>query len=300
MGSYSLFIGIPSYGKSDDRFAIDSGWDMMYTIGRKHPEIGSVWVDRDLRTYRQEARNQIIQGALTVGATHALMLDDDMVFNGEDFTRLWKTIITHSSEVHMLSALYYTRQVNTVPCIFKLTSRGTAPIFFYEDNQLIDVPVVGFGMVLFNMELFRKLNGPWFNLGIGFGEDAAFCTRLTQAGFGIKVDTGVKIGHIIGVPQVVGEREYLEVKSNVLAAHQRVLESGGQVEASELVPDVAGRQVDAGYTPDTRSWWRPAISQVWNRHGSKSDGAGQNRAAPEVLVRAAVQRQAQDAPPIRR
>jgi len=297
MIEYKLFIGIPSYGKSDDRFAIDSGWDLAYTIGRHHPEIKNIWVERDLRTYRQEARNQIIMAALKVGATHCLMLDDDMVFNGEDFSKLWKIMITQSSEAHLLSALYYTRQKNTVPCIFKLTHEGTAPIFFYEDNALLDIPVVGFGFILFNMEVFRKINGPWFNLGFGFGEDAALCTRILQAGMKIKVDTGVKIGHIIGVPEVVTEAHYQEVKANVLEAHRLVLESGRQVEASQLVPDVAGRQMDTGHAPDSRSWWRPAISQIWNRRRDAGKaGSNGGDVSQRVEVGQAAGRQAPHAP----
>lgn len=42
--SYSLLVANPTYGKPAAEFSQDSGWNLMYTIGRKHPEIGRAHV----------------------------------------------------------------------------------------------------------------------------------------------------------------------------------------------------------------------------------------------------------------
>lgn len=250
--SFSLFIGCPTYGKADMLFAFDSVSDLTWHIGRHMPEIENVWMQRDVRTYRQAARQGIVESALQVGATHILMLDDDHTFTGKDFAKLWAAMQSDPSNV-CLSALYYTRGLPTAPCMFKRTSRGTVPIMYYPNDAIIPVDVVGFGFVLFSVEVFKRINGPWFNLAMGFGEDAAFCERLLLTGFQPKVHTGVKIGHIHEQPKVIGEEDFLawrahrETQSNGDGTHQLMLagleqtnQRGGgaraNVESSSPVP----------------------------------------------------------------
>jgi len=276
---YSLFVGVPTFGKPDSMFAIDSGWQLMYHIGRRHPEIKSVKVQRDVRTYRQEARQAIVLGAQSQKATHLLMLDDDHVFDGKVFDKVWDLMLSTSDDVMLTSALYYTRGETPAPCIFKLTKEGTAPIFFYEDNVPQEVDVVGFGFALFDMRLFEKLNPPWFNLAMGFGEDAALCARMIQGGFKVMVHAGAKIGHIRESPQVIGESEYKFVREVMIRDKTESVEAGelvptGEVSAravlaaSERSAEGQGapegvKPVETGYAAAARPWWRPSTSRVW-------------------------------------
>jgi len=221
---------------------------------------------RDVRTYRQEARKGIVEHAQKWGATHLLMLDDDHVFSGTDFDLLWGSML-ESSEVQVVSGLYFTRGLPTVPCIFKLTERGTVPIFFYPDNELFKVDVVGFGFVLFDMEVFTELNPPWFNLGFGFGEDAAFCARLLQKGFGIYVHTGAKVGHLLEQPHTITESDYLPVREQ----HREYGTSYSLVPAEY----VARAGNESGLDP--RPVYRPRSSRLWHRLGWKKDAGGRSR-----------------------
>lgn len=262
---FKLLIGIPTFGSPKSEFAIDSLGSLLYHIGRRYPQI-DVMLHRDVRTYRQEARKGIVEHAQKWGATHLLMLDDDHVFSGTDFDLLWGSML-ESSEVQVVSGLYFTRGLPTVPCIFKLTERGTVPIFFYPDNELFKVDVVGFGFVLFDMEVFTELNPPWFNLGFGFGEDAAFCARLLQKGFGIYVHTGAKVGHLLEQPHTITESDYLPVREQ----HREYGTSYSLVPAEY----VARAGNESGLDP--RPVYRPRSSRLWHRLGWKKDAGGRSR-----------------------
>lgn len=250
-----LHIGIPTYGKPDSLFAVDSLPALTYHIGRRHPEITDVSMQRDVRTYRQEARNAIVLGAREAGASHLLMLDDDHVFGGQHFSLLWAAM-ADNPEIQLLSGLYFTRGELCAPCIFRLTGAGTVPLYYYPDNSVYAVDVVGFGFLLIDMRLFDEVTEPWFNLAMGFGEDAAFCTRLKHYGKKVWVHTGCKIGHILETPRVITEEHYFSVRRQIedrKVAEGTLPPSGGN-----------GRPSLEPGQPGVRSWWRPTPTRKWN------------------------------------
>jgi hypothetical protein len=250
---YKLHVGIPTFGMARMEFSVDSVGEMMYVVGRNHPEIESVVIHRDVRTYRQEARQALVKEAQKGGATHLLMLDDDHQFRGTDFTKLWSAMIG-DERIKMLAGLYFTRGIPTAPCIFRNTTQGTVPIFFYPEDQVVAVDVVGFGFTLFDMECFKAVNPPWFNLGHGFGEDAAFCARMKMCGLSVHVHTGCKIGHIHEQPQIIDEAMYLRDRDQWY---------GNQQGSPELVPAEFIGQVNPGIQPSVRKpVWRPATERI--------------------------------------
>ena len=247
-----LFIGIPTYGMPRCEFSIDSLGSLLFHLGRRHTEIEKVWVQRDVRTYRQEARQGIVKAAQEAGATHLLMLDDDHSFSGKEFDLLWESM--QREEVQIVSGLYMTRGLPCAPCIFKLTSQGTAPIFYYPENELLSVDVVGFGFVLFDMSLFTRINPPWFNLGMGFGEDAAFCARLLQAGIKVWVHTGAKVGHLLEQPHTITEADFLAVRESVWK----------DADTSALVPQGTTTEMGIVSPMGAKPKWRPASARRWH------------------------------------
>lgn len=280
--AYKLFVGIPTYGMPRCEFAIDSGWALMYDIGRRHPEIEQVWVQRDVRTYRQEARKAIVEQAIAAGATHLLMLDDDHVFGGPEFDKLWEAMTTRP-DVKMIGGLYATRGMPCAPCIFKLTAQGTVPIWYYPEDEVLEVDVIGFGFVLFDLEVFSRINPPWFNLGIGFGEDAAFCARLLQMGYKIHVHTGAKIGHLLEQPHVITEADMIAHRERMVldaGVGTSKLAEAGWIEPLGAEPAVAAMRTRT--SPRSSRWW-----QLWNRGQGPTapqDEDGSQRAHEEVPV----------------
>jgi hypothetical protein len=275
---YRLAVGIPTYGKPDRMFTIESLGSLMWHLGRHHPEIEIVHLHVDVRTYRQEARKGIVEAAKENKCTHLLMLDDDHVFDEGVFDKIWE----HKEKLEkggMVSALYMTRGLPCAPCMFRLTSRGTVPIMYYDDNTMMEVDVVGFGFVLFNMDVFERINPPWFSLSLGFGEDAAFCARVLQAGMKVYCHTGAKVGHIHETPYVITEGDFFATREQFYA---------NKLETPKLqfigTDDGGSRkgQVDSG------PWWRPKSGRSWflgTKRGATRDSRGTGEAFDAGSIR---------------
>jgi hypothetical protein len=275
---FKLGIGIPTYGKPDRMFSIESGWSLCWHLGRHHPEIEAMFLYVDVRTYRQEARQGIVNAAKESGCTHLLMLDDDHAFDGEVFDKLWDCR-DKIEDGGMVSALYMTRGLPCAPCMFRLTSRGTVPIMYYDDDTLLEVDVVGFGFVLFNMNVFERINPPWFNLSLGFGEDAAFCARVLQAGMKVYCHTGVKVGHIHENPYVITEGDFF-------ATRERICTNSMETPKLTFIgtDDGGSRKDQVGSGP----WWKPKSGRFWflgTRRGEKRDPRGTGEAFDSREVR---------------
>lgn len=261
---YRLYIGIPTYNKPDTRFSIDTYGDLMFHIGRKHPEIKKLWRERNVRTYRASARQAIIESAVKHHATHLLMLDDDMTFDPDTFDKIWNVCIQQENP-SAVSAMYFTRgKPATVPCIWRLGPRGTVPIYEYpKDAVLTDkegLEVVGFGCILFDMRVVDVVKLPWFDLGKGWGEDAAFCARMLQSGCTLAVHTGAMCGHIHEDPVEITEQDYLAIKGRILENEQMGTHSLVQVIEDDR-DDPAGPYTSRGNKDqrslDARRGWRP-------------------------------------------
>lgn len=65
------------------------------------------------------------------------------------------------------------------------------------DNQLQPCNGMGMGFTLFNMDMFRQMDGPWFVTSPAGGtQDLYFFQKAAKQGFKFAVDTRVKVGHI--------------------------------------------------------------------------------------------------------
>jgi hypothetical protein len=255
----SLYVGVPTYGKPSDIFAIQSGWNLMYHIGRNHPEIKRVGVQEDTRTYRQEARKNIVEEAIKGGFTHVLMLDDDHAFTGMDFSKLWWAMLEDPFNRTMLGALYFTRQEHCAPCIFRNTNEGTVPYYYYPRNKLVPVDVIGFGFQLFQTSIFHRMVPPWFSLGLGIGEDAAFCMRVQAAGGKVWCHTGVQVGHVMDTPKIIREADYLYLRDQVERLSNEHLSSYSLMPAGREQVDPASSRSEVR----SRPWWHPRSTHKW-------------------------------------
>lgn len=69
------------------------------------------------------------------------------------------------------------------------------------ENAIQPCNGLGMGFTLFNVDMFRKMDGPWFNttaLGVAeeFTQDLWFFKKAKQAGFKFASDNRVKVGHL--------------------------------------------------------------------------------------------------------
>lgn len=139
------------------------------------------------------AREHCIDAALKMGADYLLFYDDDMMFDASIFFKL----LRHEKPV--VAALAFTARPPITPVIYRFTEGPNGgvinnPILNYERNALQQVDAVGFGVVLIQASVFRKMPKPWFS-NPGAGEDIQFCFMCRKFGIPIYADTSAKTVH---------------------------------------------------------------------------------------------------------
>lgn len=143
-------------------------------------------------------RNDIVEKALSEGATSLLMCDVDQEYDPQTVTKL----LAH--KLPMVGAKVHRRYPPFDPIILRLTEEGYKPLGVgdYEQGSLVECDATGNGCVLYDMEIFRRLPKPWFRFrkhpdnGMIIGEDIGLCQDLKAAGYKIYVDTSIEIGHL--------------------------------------------------------------------------------------------------------
>jgi hypothetical protein len=138
-------------------------------------------------------RRLIIQEAIGAGATHALCLDDDMMFPVDTAVRL------ASHGLPMVACNYQGKTGKPTAIDFDGVNIRSA-----GRTDLQEVSRVGFGVVFLDLGFLQKVPMPWFGVpwipsrGIEMGEDFVFCLQWREQGFPIYVDHDLsnQIDHI--------------------------------------------------------------------------------------------------------
>lgn len=163
-------------------------------------------------------RNDLVEKAMTLGATHLIMMDTDMDYHPDTIPRLL------SHKLPVVGALCYRRYPPFDPIMLKGSVGNYDSIDEWDEGALVEVDATGAGCLLFDMSIFRKMPRPWFNFrhmktGEGIGEDIGFCSDLKEAGYKIFVDTTVPSGHL--TTMCVNDATYRLYKSAKIQQHQK-------------------------------------------------------------------------------
>jgi hypothetical protein len=107
-----------------------------------------------------DLRNDLVNKAKEIGATHLLMMDVDQVYHPETVTRLL------SHKLPMVGALVHRRYMPFDSLMLKSLSMDESTnryesIDDWEDNSLVEVDATGGGCLMFDMQLFRDLDIAW-------------------------------------------------------------------------------------------------------------------------------------------
>lgn len=148
-------------------------------------------------TYPHEARRIVVEEALSVGSSHILFLDSDMVVKGDVIQRL----ANHNKAV--VGAMYNERRLPLTSTV-KIKKDGEFVDFNTNDlpKSLFQCYAVGTGCMLVETAIFEKLEKPWFFFSshpdgsMDYGEDVWFCDRVQKAGFSVWCDPTIEIRHI--------------------------------------------------------------------------------------------------------
>lgn len=190
---YDIALSIPSHGEWENDFALNVSQLLSYTaqalpetIVRLHTASSSMLLQN---------RFTLVQMAKEQGCTHMLWLDDDHTFPQDALVRLLK----HEKDI--VGANYVTRKPPYVPvaCV-----NGNQRLFSYGKTGMQQADHIGLGMCLTRMNVFDKLNEPYFYFGWSktakefVGEDVWFFREARAAGFDLWVDHDLsnEVGHM--------------------------------------------------------------------------------------------------------
>ncbi len=175
-----------------------------------------------------EMRNEIVETALQAGCSHLLMLDTDMIYPPNTLTKLL------SCNLDVVGGLCFMRYPPFTP-VLRVGEPGVyknLDLEDYEEDSMIEVDATGTACIMFNMEVFKKIQSPWFSfdehpnqlIGGVIGEDIGFCSKLRKTGYRIFVDTSVECGHIA----------HMNIDKKAYLFHKRLMKVKNKVEGGDV------------------------------------------------------------------
>lgn len=190
MENPKIAIGIPTYGTLKTKTFV-SILKFVKSVSFEVPVITQIG------SYIQENRESIVEKALEGDISRLLFVDHDMLFEPQDVEQLYN----RGKDIIGAPFSLRTTPSNPFETVKNKDLHGNEIWEEYE-NGLIKCCAVGTGFMLINLEVFKKIPKPWFQLEyskegkLQYGEDMSFCRKAREAGYDIWCDTKVKLGHI--------------------------------------------------------------------------------------------------------
>lgn len=180
-------IALPAQDNVKTMFAYDLARMMTFTASNSDVEMGIV-VSRGSLVMKQ--RQLLAQTAVNDPSfTHILWLDTDMRFPKDTLLRLLK------HDVPVVCAAYTERKPPFKPTAFvNIQDFSERAWSTPETTGLRQIAAAGFGCVLTEIEVFKKMPKPWFNVGwyakteTYIGEDIYFFLQLNGLGIPLWLD----------------------------------------------------------------------------------------------------------------
>jgi len=193
----NVVIGIPSFGMVSTYFAQSLG---MMQFPLVSSSVHKYVLDKPIA----EARNEIVEWALSQGSNYIFWLDDDVVAPPDAFLKLYR----HNKDI--INGVYWSKSNPPMPLLFRNHLEG--PYMDWHIGDLIKVDAAGMGLTLIRTDVYRKMaketKGPWYSTeyfsfpGVegSFSppnntEDLYFYWKARELGYDIYADTSVQAGH---------------------------------------------------------------------------------------------------------
>lgn len=197
MGKHGInvVVGIPSFGMVSTYF-------MQARNGQQFPLVSSSVDCIVLNKPIAEARNEIVEFALSQDANYIYWLDDDVIAPPDAFLKLQR----HNKDI--INGVYWSKSNPPMPLLFRGHLDG--PYMNWHVGDLIEVDAAGSGLTLVKTDVYRKISekvgGPWYSTEYGSfasqtespvnnTEDLYFYWKAKKAGFQVWADTSVQGFH---------------------------------------------------------------------------------------------------------
>ena len=136
------------------------------------------------------ARTSLVKKAIEKGGTHILFIDTDMYFKADTLEKM----LALNKEI--VAVDYYKRKFPKELVSYPLEENGRSETEPYKATY------AGTGLMLIDLEVFKKIAVPWFNFGrdssgaLSMGEDVWFCRTAKDAGIDTYIDPTILVGHL--------------------------------------------------------------------------------------------------------
>lgn len=225
--SRSVAVCIPSRDQVHATFAqclalMAAQWSVAHV-----PNGGRLLMRQSQGTLIANQRQDLVTGALRDGATHILFLDTDMRFPKDTLDRL----LAHGKPI--VACNYATRRAPVKTVAFANDHNWDCIYTEPDSTGLAPVAAVGMGVMLIDVEVFRRLALPYFAIGYSrqsdsfVGEDIYFCRLARQAGYDVLIDHDLskEVAHIgthdYTLADALAERENADGTDDVQRAADR-------------------------------------------------------------------------------
>lgn len=195
-----LSIGVPSSGFVRAGFAhsLANMMGHLASIGIQSKPGATLLIQLNLveGSVIHMAREEIITRSLEQECTHVLFLDDDMVFEAD----ILDILMSRNKSVVLTNYLLKTSN----PVFLTVDNQNKNVITNEQSTGIQSVNSGGFGVSLFNIEVFKTTPQPWFlplwvpEIKRYTTEDVPFFHRIRKVGFEVYVDhdASKKVSHI--------------------------------------------------------------------------------------------------------
>lgn len=147
----------------------------------------------------EEARTDIVEHAKSVNARHLLFIDDDTFAPANAVLRLW------NARKPIITGVVYSKSEISMPMVFEHDGEGPWVDLAGKPKGLYRIESAGLAMSLINMDIFKKLEPPYFqwlsnheekdHTTVRMGEDTFFYKRIKDVGIEAWVDSEVLCLH---------------------------------------------------------------------------------------------------------
>lgn len=193
MSEVKLTIGIPTAG----RVPMDFAYSLAGLIGyigahgsKMRPETAiSVQLDVQTSSVIHTNREMIVHRAIEKGQTHLLFLDDDMRFEAN----VLDVLLGRRHPVVVTNYMIKTEPASEADWVAVGLDGKRVPTTA-RDTGIVPIAASGFGVSLFDLEVFKKTTAPWF-LPYYAGPPTFYSTedypcygRMREAGYEVMLD----------------------------------------------------------------------------------------------------------------